>query len=178
MSEPARHVRPKLRVAIVTSSEGRKAALAGFAGQIESVIVVPLVEADLVLTDGFIEVEDGTPVIAVGGGEANDAAGVLPAEATVEQIAAALHAVAAGLRVRTERPGFEADGAAWPSQLLTPREIDVLSALTKGQSNKEIARVLAISQHTVKFHVEAIFRKLGVRSRAEAVAKGLTRVDL
>jgi two-component system nitrate/nitrite response regulator NarL len=62
--------------------------------------------------------------------------------------------------------------------LLTPREIEVLSAVGEGLGNKAIARKLDISLHTVKFHLEAIFRKLGVRSRAEAVAKGLTRVNL
>jgi Bacterial regulatory proteins, luxR family len=41
--------------------------------------------------------------------------------------------------------------------------------------NKAIARHLAISLHTVKFHVESLFRKLGARTRAEAVAKGLER---
>jgi DNA-binding NarL/FixJ family response regulator len=44
-----------------------------------------------------------------------------------------------------------------------------------GLSNKAIARRLDISQHTVKFHAESIFRKLGVTNRVEAVAKGLRR---
>jgi two-component system, NarL family, nitrate/nitrite response regulator NarL len=49
----------------------------------------------------------------------------------------------------------------------------VLAALGKGLSNKAVARQLGISPHTVKFHVEALFRKLGAGSRAEAVVKGL-----
>lgn len=53
--------------------------------------------------------------------------------------------------------------------LLTPRELDVLSALSEGLTNKLIARRLDISLHTVKFHVESLFRKLGVRTRTEAV---------
>ena len=57
--------------------------------------------------------------------------------------------------------------------LLTPRELDVLAAIGTGLSNKAIARQLGISLHTVKFHIESLFRKLGVRTRAEAVAKGL-----
>lgn len=59
--------------------------------------------------------------------------------------------------------------------MLTPREAEILSAISAGLSNKAIARRLAISQHTVKFHVESLFRKLHVRTRAEAVAKGIER---
>lgn len=60
--------------------------------------------------------------------------------------------------------------------LLTPRELEVLTAIGEGMSNKTIARKLCISLHTVKFHVESLFRKLGVRTRAEAVARGLEQV--
>jgi DNA-binding NarL/FixJ family response regulator len=60
-----------------------------------------------------------------------------------------------------------------PRLALTPREIEVLAALGKGLSNKAAARYLGISPHTVKFHVDSLFRKLGAASRAEAVAKGL-----
>ena len=59
--------------------------------------------------------------------------------------------------------------------MLTPREIQVLAALSDGLSNKALARRLGISPHTVKFHIESLFKKLGVASRAEAVAKGLKR---
>jgi DNA-binding CsgD family transcriptional regulator len=51
----------------------------------------------------------------------------------------------------------------------------VLAALGDGLRNKEAARRLGISQHTVKFHVESLFRKLDTTSRAEAVHKGLKR---
>ena len=54
-----------------------------------------------------------------------------------------------------------------------PRETEVLAAIADGLSNKAVARRLGISQHTVKFHVESLFRKLGVASRVEAVRKGL-----
>ena len=55
--------------------------------------------------------------------------------------------------------------------LLTPRELDVLAAIADGDTNKAIARRLGISLHTVKFHVESLFRKLGARTRTEALAK-------
>jgi DNA-binding CsgD family transcriptional regulator len=59
--------------------------------------------------------------------------------------------------------------------LLTPREFEMLTAISAGLGNKAIARRFDISLHTVKFHIESLFRKLGVRTRAEAVAKGLER---
>ena len=52
--------------------------------------------------------------------------------------------------------------------ILTAREHDVAAELAQGRSNKEIARALAMSEHTVKFHLKAIFAKLNVESRAEA----------
>jgi DNA-binding NarL/FixJ family response regulator len=100
---------------------------------------------------------------------------LLPADATPNQVDAALRAVAAGLTVRTTQQqdrSFEPLPEGTPV-VLTPREIEVLAALGKGLSNKAVARQLGISPHTVKFHVEALFRKLGAGSRAEAVVKGL-----
>ena len=55
-----------------------------------------------------------------------------------------------------------------PFSELTPRESEILSLLAEGQSNKAIARNLGISDGTVKLHVKAILRKLGVHSRVEA----------
>ncbi len=64
-----------------------------------------------------------------------------------------------------------------PGEALTPREIDVLRILAEGLPNKAIARRLGISEHTVKFHVNAILGKLGVESRTEAVVRA-TRLGL
>jgi DNA-binding CsgD family transcriptional regulator len=72
-------------------------------------------------------------------------------------------------------PGFHADENTAAAGLLTPREVEILAALGEGSSNKEVARRLGISTHTVKFHLESIFDKLGASSRAEAVTKGLRR---
>lgn len=52
---------------------------------------------------------------------------------------------------------------------ITPREDDVLQLLAHGLTNKAIARELAITDHTVKFHVNSIMTKLGAQSRTEAV---------
>jgi two-component system nitrate/nitrite response regulator NarL len=55
-----------------------------------------------------------------------------------------------------------------PFSELTPREMEILCLLADGQSNKLIARNLGISDGTVKLHVKAILRKLGIHSRVEA----------
>jgi DNA-binding CsgD family transcriptional regulator len=55
--------------------------------------------------------------------------------------------------------------------LLTPREIDVLEHLVKGETNAEIARTLVVSEGTVKFHVKNILRKMNASNRAEATSR-------
>lgn len=56
---------------------------------------------------------------------------------------------------------------------LTPRELDILTLMARGLRNKEIANQLYITERTVKFHANAIYRKLDVSSRTEAVSKAL-----
>ena len=56
---------------------------------------------------------------------------------------------------------------------LTARELQVLELVAEGQSNREVAERLAISHHTVKFHLAAIYGKLGVTTRAELVRTGI-----
>jgi ATP/maltotriose-dependent transcriptional regulator MalT len=58
-------------------------------------------------------------------------------------------------------------------ETLTSREHDVLALVADGLSNRDIAGRLAISEHTVKFHLASIFGKLGVSTRTEAVQRGL-----
>jgi two-component system nitrate/nitrite response regulator NarL len=53
-------------------------------------------------------------------------------------------------------------------ETLTPRELDILRAITAGASNKEIARQYAIAETTVKIHVQHILRKLDVSTRVHA----------
>jgi DNA-binding NarL/FixJ family response regulator len=52
---------------------------------------------------------------------------------------------------------------------LTPKQLDVLAAMMEGKCNKAICRELNLAESTVKNHLTAIFRKLGVRNRVEAV---------
>jgi DNA-binding NarL/FixJ family response regulator len=110
------------------------------------------------------------------------ARGVLLREASPESMTAALRSAAEGLAVFD--PSFVPPLSASKTQPsdrlaeeLTPREREVLQLLAQGQSNKEIARQLGISEHTVKFHVNSILGKLNVQSRTEAVVRA-TRLGL
>jgi ATP/maltotriose-dependent transcriptional regulator MalT len=58
-------------------------------------------------------------------------------------------------------------------EALTAREHDVLALVADGLPNRDVARALAISEHTVKFHLASIFGKLAVSTRTEAVQRGL-----
>jgi DNA-binding NarL/FixJ family response regulator len=112
---------------------------------------------------------------------------VLPRAADAGDIALAIAAAARGLSllsseqverlVAPDAPGDALPRAAGDlvggptlAGLLTPREIEVLTAMADGAPNKVIARRLGISFHTVKFHVASILAKLDADSRTEAVA--------
>jgi DNA-binding CsgD family transcriptional regulator len=179
MSEAAGKLAPteRLRVAVHAADSLRRSSLSKLVAEAGHVVVGVEDSADVVLVDG-----DGPPgetrtVVSLGGTD-HDLSGVLSREASASQIDAAIRAVAAGLIVRwpdATDAGFgamrETDGHA----LLTPRELEVLATLAEGMTNKAIARRLNISLHTVKFHVESVFRKLGARTRTEAVAKASER---
>jgi DNA-binding CsgD family transcriptional regulator len=53
---------------------------------------------------------------------------------------------------------------------LTARELEVLSLVALGAANKRVAQELGMTEHTVKFHLASVFRKLGVANRTEAAA--------
>ncbi len=102
--------------------------------------------------------------------------GVVPLDAPPEELGAAVAAVAQGLVVL---PRAVADGALAEAPAVeelseppTAREDEVLGLLARGLSNKQIARELHISEHTVKFHISSLYAKLGVGNRAEAVSQG------
>jgi two-component system, NarL family, response regulator YdfI len=59
------------------------------------------------------------------------------------------------------------------SEPLSTREVEVLNRLAQGLSNKAIAQDLYISEHTVKFHISALFAKLNASTRTEAVTLGM-----
>jgi len=71
-------------------------------------------------------------------------------------------------RIARSHPGFNQIGEALS---FSPREQEVLEDLVQGRSNKEIARSLDMTEHTVKFHLKNIFAKLKVERRAQAIGK-------
>lgn len=106
--------------------------------------------------------------------------GLLPIECSAEELLAAVNALQQGLLVgdpslmqpylpsEVENPGTDLKVEA-----LTEREAQVLQKLAQGMANKQIAAALGISEHTVKFHVSAIYSKLGATNRTEAVRIGV-----
>ena len=100
----------------------------------------------------------------------------LPRRATAEEVAGAVRAVHAGLLVLHPEalvPALAGDTAVASGTPLTSREREILELMADGASNRMIASRLAISRHTVKFHVASILAKLGAASRTEAVALAL-----
>lgn len=126
----------------------------------------------------------GLPVLALVGQEgeygvllATGVRGLLLRDASAETIIVAALAIAQGLIViAPELAAVLITPVPSPAdqpllEPLTPRELEVLRRLADGLSNKQIGRQLAISEHTVKFHVNAIMGKLGAQSRTEAVVR-------
>jgi DNA-binding NarL/FixJ family response regulator len=116
---------------------------------------------------------DADIVRAVGAG----ATGYLLKDATRDEVLRAIRSAAAGeaalasrvasrLMNRMRAPGEEA---------LTAREIEVISLVARGQTNKEIANALYLSEATIKTHLLHVFAKLGVDDRTEAVTVAAKR---
>ena len=133
---------------------------------------------------GLVFLADAPPALALVPDEASalsaiaaGAGGALGRDATGEAIAAAVAALGHGLSVldKTFLPalsGAHAESEGEPlREPLTPREREVLALLAEGLSNKELGTRLSISEHTVKFHVNAVLAKLGVQRRVLAVVR-------
>ncbi|MCC6616720.1 MAG: response regulator transcription factor [Anaerolineae bacterium] len=108
------------------------------------------------------------------------ARGLLLSNVDLSAMLATLRALAQGLAVFSPEllTVVEASTPAEtpiPSEIMTAREMEVLNMLAEGMANKQIALRLNISEHTVKFHVNAIMTKLNVQSRTEAVVQATRR---
>lgn len=169
-----------IRVRVVSRSPVVKAGLESvLAGRFE----ITSEAADVIVTsEGPDQWDHDAPVVALTTDMTralalirSGAAAVLPAQASIEELAAAVEAVAAGLiAVPAESAGLllapVRDHSAVP---LSPREREVLGMIASGLPNKEIAYRLGIAESTVKFHVASVMTKLNAGSRAEAVALGI-----
>jgi DNA-binding NarL/FixJ family response regulator len=107
----------------------------------------------------------GSIAAAIAGG----ARGYLRWDASRPELVAALAHTLASTAVPTPRAPTD------PGVQLTERELQVLRGMSQGKSNGQIGRELYLSEDTVKTHARRLFRKLGVRDRAQAVAHGFRR---
>ena len=125
-----------------------------------------------------------TPIVVVSGNEDRavirhcmefGAAGFIPKSNSLETMRAAIAQVLEGGRWTppdfdpNSQPNRESSRMARRLASLTPQQIRVLMMLSQGLLNKQIAYELGVSEATVKAHVSAIFQKLGVESRTQAV---------
>jgi len=92
------------------------------------------------------------------------ASGFVPKDWAAGEVANAVRMVARGMSV------FDASEVELPARL-SSREREVLALIATGATNAEIAGRLFLSPHTVKEHTSALYRKLGVRNRAQAVQR-------
>jgi DNA-binding NarL/FixJ family response regulator len=173
----------------------------GSTGIVEAASLAGQLLPDVVLLDvGDGELEDldaiarlaaaqpGLPIVALAGEQdalaqalTFGASALLPVAVDPETLAVALLASARGLvsiprqEIATLLPHDERIEPALnaPTESLTPRELEVLQLMARGLTNRQIARRLEISEHTVKFHAGGVLGKMNARSRAEAVARAI-----
>jgi DNA-binding NarL/FixJ family response regulator len=183
-----------IRVAVIARDRLSRAGLAALLGAFDDVIVeeleaddflasrVRVMRPDAILCDGDaadLRNLDAESVVLIDDPSvaaetlAAGARGILMRDAAPQRIRAALIAASEGILVIDDalasavlqhvRPAYEL------VEPLTARELEVMQLLASGQTNKEIAHRLGVTEHTVKFHVNSILGKLGVATRTEAV---------
>jgi DNA-binding NarL/FixJ family response regulator len=193
-------VRAALGMLLVEQSDCEVAGQLGGAGLLPADILRH--EADVILLDAGWEPADLTlladltaaeadlpPVVVLVPGEVpaasvlgHGAAGILLRDVEPDRLFTALQAASQSLVVLDPElaGGLALKEPAPPdlsAQDLTPREMEVLHLLAEGLPNKAIAMRLSISEHTVKFHVNAILSKLNAQSRTDAVVRA-TRLGI
>jgi len=104
------------------------------------------------------------------------AMGYLLKDAAPEEIFAAVRAAVQGKSVMSAPVASRLfQQLRNPDEILTPREAELLSLLTEGLSNRDLGKRLFISEATVKTHLAHIYAKLGVETRAAAIATAIRR---
>lgn len=180
--EAIRRLSPDIEVEEAASLAAARAALER---QPASLVCLDLQMSD---SSGFIGLTElrrdfpATPVVVVSASESHGvaqraiefgASGFIPKTATLDTICAALTAIREGEiwipEGEAARASPESVDHAARLATLTPAQLRVLQGLAAGRLNKQIAYEMDISVATVKAHVTAIFRKLGVINRTQAV---------
>jgi DNA-binding NarL/FixJ family response regulator len=105
------------------------------------------------------------------------ASGYLSKTLPARDLVAALEAIHAGTTVISPSPGRArpAPGLDWPgrSEGLTERESEILALITQGKSNAEVAATTYLSVNSIKSYIRSTYRKIGVKSRTQAVLWGV-----
>jgi len=183
-----RHAADPLRVTIASDNPLRRAALVmrlavfGDLAVNEAALVDDIRNADVVVADTIDASPSSAPVLYLvrDSSEASQAIargarGVMLRTAGPQRLHSGIRAVADGMVIVDD----EVADAVMPHartrvdliEPLTPREQQVAQLLAGGLTNKEIAQRLGITEHTVKFHLNGLMRKLGVSTRTEAVVQ-------
>ena len=111
--------------------------------------------------------------------------GILTYDLSAEAFVRSLRLLCSGERVfprqlsqrsRSQTSSHQACQPRYDADRLTPRDREILSHLVEGHSNKEIARILGITEATVKIHLKSLLRKIGVENRTQAVIWALANL--
>ncbi|GAB4218004.1 MAG: response regulator transcription factor [Rhodoferax sp.] len=116
-------------------------------------------ELPVVILSGSVTPQVVAPVLAAG------AAGFVPKSGDSAELLHALRTVLAGGLYTPAGLGWSAPQMAKP--VFTPRQMEVLHWLMQGQSNREIAQTLMLSEETIKTHVSVLLRAFGVKTRVQ-----------
>lgn len=187
-------VRAGLRVLLAADAEFE---IVGDGAALDQIGRAPLAAADVLVVHGLPRLPQPLPerlrgvLFVIDEWEPNTAPpsgsfawGVVPSDAAADELVAAVRSLYSGLLVihpmiaahLIASTAVQAVSESEPLvEPLTGREREVLQLLGQGLANKMIADQLHISEHTVKFHVSAIYAKLHVASRTEAVRAGARR---
>lgn len=98
----------------------------------------------------------------------------LTKDASGEEVLNAIQSVHRGLRY-LPHGALDRLAERMPSVELTPREVEVLTCITQGRSNREIGEELGIAEKTVRIHVSSLLEKMGARDRTQATIYALQR---